>query len=72
MTAYIAVCGSCARWGSLVECIEWANAQKGTAKVLRARAGEPSALVIGEVTTDGWQSIPKGRAVPLSKLRRHA
>jgi hypothetical protein len=71
MTAYVAVCWPRVHWGGLGDCLAWASAQTGTAKVLRARAGEPSAVVVGELTADGWRPIRDGRTVPLSKLHRH-
>lgn len=61
--------------GSIAQCAAWARARvaadpAAAVQILRARAGEPSARIVAEVTRGGVRLIARGRRAPVAALTR--
>ncbi len=72
MRSFIALQGHIAHPGGWLDCVAWARQQAkdgAPVRVLTARAGEPTARVVAEISADSERLITGGRTVKLSKLR---
>ncbi len=75
MTSYFALAGKEVYSGGFAQCVAWARSRveadsEAVVKILRARAGEPTARVVAEVTREGERIIARGRHLPVSNLKR--
>ena len=72
MRSYLAVRGRLAREGGWQDVMRWARHQimqnPMPIKIVTARAGEPDARIVAEVTTEGVQMIRGGRKVAMKGL----
>ncbi len=72
MRSYVALQGRTHYPGGWLDCIAWARqkAKDGApVRILTARAGEPTARVVAEISADSERLITGGRTVKLSTLR---
>lgn len=74
MTVYITTTTSHSFTGGWFQCLAWAQQQVSASsdtvvKFHLARAGEKTATVVAEATTEGLRIIPNGRKIPLRKLQ---
>jgi len=73
MTTYIASQRRTIHKNGLMGCLAWSAQQikldPTPVKILKARAGEPNATVIAEVTPDAVRFIANGRTVPARSLK---
>ena len=74
MRSFIALQRRTAHPGGWLDCIAWAraHAKEGPpVRILTARAGERTARVVAEVSTDGERLITGGRVISLGQVLKN-